>query len=298
MRFQAAIALLALALPVFAQRGGAHGRSFGNPGSFGGRGFAGHAGFAAPSGFSRSSGPVRSAPPFRYGASGPAGFRHMGPLNRSNLRIPYNGNRAPADRLANQNRLANHWMGAASSSAPNRGWDRGANSNRDLYAARRRSFHNWYIYSYPTWPAYGYPYLIDPGFYDWSDSDNSAPDNSTYTPSGATPDYPAPYPDYGYGAPGEAPYPPEAPPASAQYQPRAFAEPAASSAPQQALRVIFKSGRAPVKMQNYMMTAKVLTDLDSQHYEQIPIDQIDVLSTQWANSAVGVRFEIPGVSRD
>jgi hypothetical protein len=62
--------------------------------------------------------------------------------------------------------------------------------------------------------------------------------------------------------------------------------------------VIFKNGRAPVKMQNYMMTAKVLTDLDSRRYEQIPIDQIDVLSTQWANSAVGVRFEIPGASRD
>jgi hypothetical protein len=53
-----------------------------------------------------------------------------------------------------------------------------------------------------------------------------------------------------------------------------------------------------MKMQNYLMTAKVLTDLDSRHYEQIPIDQIDVVATQWANSAVGVRFEIPGASRN
>jgi hypothetical protein len=128
---------------------------------------------------------------------------------------------------------------------------------------------------------------MNPGFYDWDDSDNS-----DYVQNDAAPYYPAPYPDYGYGAPGEIP------PASAQGQQRAFAGPAAPSAPEQPLTVIFKSGRDPVKMQNYMMTAKVLTDLDSRHYEQIPIDQIDVVATQWANSAVGVRFEIPSASRN
>ena len=128
---------------------------------------------------------------------------------------------------------------------------------------------------------------MDPGFYDWGDSDNSGD-----VQNDAGPYYPAPYPDYGYGAPGEIP------PASVQGQQRAAAEPAAPSAPEQPLTVIFKSGRDPVKMQNYMMTAKVLTDLDSRHYEQIPIDQIDIAATQWANSAVGVRFEIPGDSRN
>ena len=128
---------------------------------------------------------------------------------------------------------------------------------------------------------------MDPGFYDWDDSDNSA-----YATTDAAPYYPDPYPDYGYGAPGEIP------PASTQVQPRAAAEPTAPSAPDQPLTVIFKSGRDPVKMQNYMMTAKVLTDLDSRHYEQIPIDQIDIAATQWTNSAVGVKFEIPRASRD
>jgi hypothetical protein len=51
-------------------------------------------------------------------------------------------------------------------------------------------------------------------------------------------------------------------------------------------------------MQNYMITAKILTDLDSRHYEQIPIDQIDVAATQQANRAAGVGFEIPGPSGD
>jgi hypothetical protein len=62
--------------------------------------------------------------------------------------------------------------------------------------------------------------------------------------------------------------------------------------------VIFKSGRAPVKIQNYMMTARVLTDLDSQHYEQIPLDQIDLAATQRINSAAGMEFQIPGALRD
>jgi hypothetical protein len=65
---------------------------------------------------------------------------------------------------------------------------------------------------------------------------------------------------------------------------------------EQPLTVIFKTGRAPVKMQNYMMTAKVLTDLDSQHYEQIPLDQIDFAATQRVNGSTGVGFQIPGAS--
>jgi len=218
----------------------------------------------------------------------------MGPPSRAYLRIPYNGNAFLAGRPPNYS------MGARPSSAQNRAPNRapnpasyrGGNSSQDLFAARRRSFQNWYVSNYPTWPGYGYPYLIDPGFYDWSDSDNSAPDNSAYDQTAAAPYYPAPYPDDGYGPPGDTPS------ASAQYQQRAFAEPTVPSASGQALTVIFKSGRDPMKMQNYLMTAKVLTDLDSRHYEQIPIDQIDVVATQWANSAVGVRFEIPGASRN
>ena len=277
MKFRVAIALLALAMPTLAQRGGAHG------GFSGSRGFAGHAGFSAPSGFSRPSGSQRPAQPFRYGASGFAGFRQMGPPNRSNLRIPYNRNPFLAGRPPS------YAMGRQPASAQNRTLHRGGSSNGDLFARRRRSFNNWYVSNYPTWPGYAGPYLIDPGFYDWDDSDNSA-DNSGYLQSDATPDDLAPYPDDGYGPPGEIP------PASAQDQQRAFAGPASASG--QALTVIFKSGRDPVKMQNYMMTAKVLTDLDSRHYEQIPIDQIDVVATQWANSAVGVRFEIPSASRN
>jgi hypothetical protein len=47
-----------------------------------------------------------------------------------------------------------------------------------------------------------------------------------------------------------------------------------------------------------MVTAKVLTDLDSQHYEQISLSQIDLDATQRANSAAGVELQIPNASHD
>ena len=51
-------------------------------------------------------------------------------------------------------------------------------------------------------------------------------------------------------------------------------------------------------MQNYMMTPTVLTDLDAQHYEQIPLDQVDEAATRQVNSAAGVYFRVPGAARD
>jgi hypothetical protein len=168
--------------------------------------------------------------------------------------------------------------------------------DRDRFDARRRQFQNWYVSTYPNWP--GYPYLIDPNFYnlglyDWGDSDNSAPgsyesDSSqpgSYEPdqNGSAPPYLPPYPDQGY-------YPPN--------QQTTAAAPAAPSASTQPLTVIFKSGRAPIEVQNYLMTAKVLIDLDSEHYEQIPLDQIDLAATQNFNRAAGVDFQIPAAPRD
>jgi hypothetical protein len=103
----------------------------------------------------------------------------------------------------------------------------------------------------------------------------------------------APYPDEGYNAPGASP--------QQDYQRgsrAAFSGSTAPSVPEPSLTVIFKSGRAPVKVQNYILTARALTDLDSQHHEQIPIDQIDVTATKQANSAAGLDFQIPGQSNN
>ena len=192
----------------------------------------------------------------------------------------------------------------APNGASTRASTRGGNANGDAFAARRRSFRNWYVQSYPTWPGYAYPYLIDPGFYDsgfydpgfdnWDDSDNSDSGDSAYAPAAVAPYDEAPYPDQGYSAPGEAgELPAWIPPVPQRPAAELLAAP---SAPNQPLTVIFKSGRDPVKMQNYMLTANALTDLDARHYEQIPIDQIDIVATRWANTAAGVRFEIPTAS--
>ena len=170
-------------------------------------------------------------------------------------------------------------------------------SNQDRFDARRRQFHNWYVNSYPYWP--GYPYLIDPnawnlGLYDWSDPDDSANDSSqpgnydsalapgSYesAQNGPASPYLGPYPNSGYAAPAE--YAAAAPPLVSQ----------------QPLTVIFKSGRAPIRVRNYLMTPRVLTDLDSEHYEQIPLDQIDLAATQNFNKVAGVDFQVPVASRN
>jgi hypothetical protein len=81
---------------------------------------------------------------------------------------------------------------------------------------------------------------------------------------------------------------------------RPYAGSAASSGPvtEQALTVIFKNGRAPATMQNYMVNSRALTDLDQQHYEQIPLDQIDIAATEQTNRARGLDFQVPAASRE
>jgi hypothetical protein len=62
--------------------------------------------------------------------------------------------------------------------------------------------------------------------------------------------------------------------------------------------VIFKSGRAPVTIQNYMLNATSLTDLDGGHFEKIALDQIDVAATEKANRSRGIDFQVPVPSHD
>ncbi|MGH9561177.1 MAG: hypothetical protein ACRD3S_06955, partial [Terracidiphilus sp.] len=266
MTFRTAIALIALAAPVFAQHGG-------HAGSFGGRGSAGHAGFSASRSFSRSFAPSApsahyGAPLFRYnvpaahrGFMGEAGFRGSVPRRYSGSRtpyrwsshIPYSGSRFGSGRAPYHR-----------SNVGSRGgeWDRGGNHDRDhdRFDRRRHEFNTWYNYSNPYWLGYGYPYVIDPGFYDWDDNDSGESEQPSdynqagngYDQGGAAPAYQPPYPDEGFRRP---------------YQQPAAPTVAAVSAPlpkQQQLTVIFKDGRAPVNMQNYMMTPRVLTDLDPQ----------------------------------
>jgi hypothetical protein len=69
MMFRAAVALLALALPAFAQHGGAHAGSSGSRGFSGNAGFSSHPSFSQPS-FTRL--PFRNRPTLRARRSQPA----------------------------------------------------------------------------------------------------------------------------------------------------------------------------------------------------------------------------------
>ena len=155
-----------------------------------------------------------------------------------------------------------------------------------------------YGYGYQAWTGYPYPYVIDPGFNDWSDSDDAGYGSDEPPAQGyanATPNA-----DYDAGPePVQGPSYAQAPPANARMPRPAYAGATPAPEPEQAITVIFKNGgRAPETIQNYMMNAKTLTDLDRQHYEQIPLDQIDIAATEQANRARGLQFQVPTASRE
>lgn len=333
MKSGAAIALVAVTLcwPAFAQHGSARGAGFGN------RGFGGHASSSARPGFSghvgfghrgRSEpGGYAPAAPFRYGSLGPPPAVRFDPPHISTPHIGVGQNGIITARPGYRSEFGGRnrtWEGNR-----NRGWDHRRDRDgdhdrdRDRFHGRARSFDNLYFFSYPGWAGYGYPYAFDPGFYGGPDYDNSGygqnnegsaydnenPDDRPEPPNGEAvePGDGSGAGNFGepggaYGEMGEQP-PPWPEPAGSEPAPDSHFSVAglsAASAPalEGPLTVIFKSGRAPETMQNYMLTAKSLTDLDADHYEQIPLDRIDLAATERANHASGLEFRVPGASRD
>ena len=306
MRSRAAFALaVALALPAWAQHqagpagsaghsgggghtaGAVHGGSFGHTGNPG-RGYAGR----APS----YSGLVGLQQPSSFSAPGrfpmPGGPQ---PPTRAGLPLPYGGR---------------DFSGAGG--YPHRPGYPGRNPHRGPYRGHDhdRGHHGRGAYGYYPGYVYSYPYVVDPGFYDWGATDYSenVQGSNEGIPQDQGPDEYGPEPPYpGYG---DAPYPqqqeyaspgPATAPAGAQRQEYHFAT-TAPSAPSpitsKPLMVIFKGSRAPQKMQNYMVTSTALTDLDSENFEKIPLDQVDIAATQQANRSSGIDFQVPVASRD
>src|SRR5579872_383056 len=160
----------ALSLAAFGQHGSAHGGVSGHSGFSGHGGFSGHSGFAGPSsfsgprGFSRPSGfasgrgvMVRPSQPFRYSRFGPTAFRGPALAVRSGMRLPYGNHGSDTRRPAY--RPSHHGNS-------HEGWD------RDRHDRRRSWAFGPYGYGYPGWAGYSpYPFVIDPGFYDWDDTD-------------------------------------------------------------------------------------------------------------------------------
>jgi hypothetical protein len=176
--------------------------------------------------------------------------------------------------------------------------------DRDRHDGHRHPYDGYtYANGYPGWygyPYYGYPFVIDPGFYDWGSADDSENGQgaNTFAPSDQDSAY-AGYPPSDAAGYNEQDVPrPSAGADRAEIQEYHFAGPSTATAPlDQPLKVIFKDNRAPVMMQNYMINSSALTDLDRDHYEKIPLDEIDIAATEKANRSHGIDFQVPGTSR-
>jgi hypothetical protein len=132
----------------------------------------------------------------------------------------------------------------------------------------------------------------DDGF--WDNGDNSAQpaagDNSGYGQypedgSGGQPPvaYPYSYPSQPY---------PQAPPTV--YAPPAD-QPHPANSPQseeEAVTLVFKDGRAPEQIHNYVLTRNILY-IQDHGIRSIPIDQLDLAATEKVNQEAGVVFELP-----
>jgi hypothetical protein len=145
----------------------------------------------------------------------------------------------------------------------------------------RRPYENPYRsgirYVYPGWAgAYlaGYPYDIG---YD----NSQAPQDN--------------------GSEGYAAQPDEQGPLDANYPPYpAYQAPPAQQVPssaenEDAVTLVFKDGRAPEQIRNYVLTSKTLYVGDL-HRREIPIDDLDLTATAKVNHDAGVDFHLPNSS--
>ena len=279
----------------FAQHGGgSHGGGFsGGHAGFSGSagGFAGHGGPAFHGGFSGPSGGfARMAPPgyagtMRYaprassypGIGRPgmpsAGSMHRGPYNSPYGRNRYGyGYRYPYNRFAYLNGwpwwgwgYPGYWPGL---------WD-DSDSYDSQPAAQPPDYYNYpYQQPYPD-NQQEYPYPPQPG--------------NPQGPAGAQPYPQQPYPQQPYPQQPDPPQP-DPPQANVWHAPSSGAQ---SKLPaSEALTVMFKDGRPPEHVYNYILTPNTLTVLD-QHRHDIPVDQIDLEATANVNIQAGIEFSLP-----
>ncbi len=162
-----------------------------------------------------------------------------------------------------------------------RGLQRGGTSNfsaRQAYTGASR-YRRPYLSPYGARIPYGLPGGIGPYFIGY-------PDALGYDDSSTSPDY-APE---GYDAqPAEQGQP--APPGP--YQPTSdlsHQSPAPGS--EEAVTLVFKDGRPPEQIHNYVLTRTTLY-VGDQHRRDIPTDQLDLAATAKVNHDAGVDFHLP-----
>ena len=141
-------------------------------------------------------------------------------------------------------------------------------------------------YGFPSGISYvPYPFL-DSSFYD--DVGDSGYDEAPPVP------YASPAPDstaYGYTQPQDQPYEPEPQPPAEIIRPTApYPRLAPEPAPATATTLIFKDGRSPEKIGNYIATRSTVTVIDGPRHHDIPVADLDLPATIKAVRDAGAGF--------
>jgi len=141
----------------------------------------------------------------------------------------------------------------------------------------------------------GIPYVVapwagwmGPGLYGSADDSGEA-DSQASTDNGASADagrgYDAQPPEQDQPAPrrtyqsySEVPHPPEV------------------AESEDAVTIVFKDGRPPEQIRNYILTGTTLYIQDG-HRRNVPVDQLDLVATAKANVDAGVDFQLPNLPK-
>ena len=171
----------------------------------------------------------------------------------------------------------------------------GAHPSRPPYTGdlrhRRRPYRAPYgvlgygVYAYP-----GYLGSGDLGYSDESGYDDSQPAQDD---ANAPEQYGDDGPDQ---QPGQEPDQQELPPwpyGSVQQQP-VYAQPAPPAPSEATVTLIFKDGRPPEQIHNYLLMKGTLY-VDDPHRREIPVDQLDLAATVKANRDAGIDFRVPAM---
>lgn len=155
-------------------------------------------------------------------------------------------------------------------------------------------FHNQGFGFFP------YPFIYGPGYWAYDSPYDSFLDEPYDDPvynnlsnSGLAPGPPAPDADSGYAGPSQ-PYD-TAPPPQYQSAPPAPASPEMQYVPGSvdAVTLIFKDGRPPEQIRNYLATRTTITVVEGHHRRDIPVSALDLPATIKANRETGADFELP-----
>lgn len=196
----------------------------------------------------------------------------------------FSGHSAPTSHGGFRASAPSRYAGTArSSGSVARGPQRGGGGNsrgRSPYSGDRH-YRRPYVSAYGTGiPYYGVPGGI--GAYPYGYADSTDSDDSQTSSNGA--------PD---GSDTQPPLEPYQPQALEPWQPNSVLQhPSPASGSEEAVTLIFKDGRTPEQIHNYLLTRTTLY-VDDSYHRVIPTSQLDLAATAKVNHDAGVDFHLP-----